>query len=573
MKQIKILGIIGDKNQSAAKKFRIEIPLKALEGKIVSVEGEDRVISCNFIDTFDPPLDVLENYDIIWNNMGVFTKPAAIGYLQAKGIKFVQDVDDFYLIGKKHIMYKAFASGFKAIPVLSACADITICATDKLAYHMQKFSNLLATNYNDLPVGEGQFTVKDKIKREGKLHLGIVGSQSHLPDYQSIKNAIKKICNDKELQEKCKFVIYGYYKDDPIWEKIAKLFKQNDNFEVELFPSVDINSYMEIYDNVDILLAPLSDVEYNCGKSSLKTMEASLRNIPVIASPLYANKEISGVIVAKTDNMWVKNIKTLLFEDNYLKYGKELSEKNREQINFEGRIEHLRLIVNHLMNNMVDTLPDNLKIYSIKYDESQIVEYFPYMNNATENLSRFEYNPMMNIIEDLKDYKGYLGILSWKFLLKSGIPKKLLINLSRKVINENKVDIINLSSKHWENSQEYLKFSYEQHPGLEEILKLVLVKLGVNYTDKLPTVIYSNQFIMKADVYRDYLEHWIKPALIYMENDIWAQVNQDATYRGGISPEELKERTGLDFYNHVTFVLERLVLYYVKEKNLLVKHI
>jgi len=573
MEKIKILGIIGDKNQSASKKFRVEIPLKALEDKIVKIGEEDFTISTDFINSFEPPLEVLENYNIIWSNMGSLIKPAAIGYLQAKGIRFVQDVDDYFLIQKNHIQYKKYAEGYKAIPVLSACADITICATDRLAYHMQKFSNLLCVNYNDLPIGEGQFTLKDKIKREGKVHLGIVGSSSHLPDYQSIKNAIKKICNDKELQKSCKFVIYGYTPGNKVWEDIASLFTTNKDFEVDLLPGVDINSYMEIYDNVDILLAPLSDVEFNACKSSLKIMEASLRNIPVIASPMYANKEISGVIIAKTDNMWIKNIKTLLFEDNYLHYGKELSEKNREQINFEGRIEHLRLIVNHLMNNMVDTLPDNLKIFSIKYDESQVVEYEPYLNQNKETPWRFEYQTFINILKELNEYKGYLGILSWKFLLKSGIPKKLLVNLSRKAITENKVDIINLSPKHWENSQEYLKFSYEQHPGLEEILKLVLVKLRVNYTDNLPTVIYSNQFIMKADVYRDYVENWIKPSLEYMEHDIWDRVNQDATYRGGISPEELKERTGLDYYNFVTFVLERLVLYYIKEKNLLVKHI
>jgi hypothetical protein len=270
MEKIKILGIIGDNNQSASKKFRVEIPLKALEGKIVNVGGEDKVISCDFINTFDPPLDVLENYNIIWNNMGVFTKLGAIGYLQAKGIKFVQDVDDFYLINRGHIMYKNYAEGYKAIPVISATADITICATDRLAYHMQKFSNLLCVNYNDLPVGEEQFIIKEKIKREGKVHLGIVGSSSHLPDYQSIKNAIKKICNDKELQKSCKFVIYGYTPDNKIWEDIASLFTTNKNFEVDLLPGVDINNYMEIYDNVDILLAPLSDVEFNACKSSLK---------------------------------------------------------------------------------------------------------------------------------------------------------------------------------------------------------------------------------------------------------------------------------------------------------------
>lgn len=573
MEKIKILGIIGDNNQSASKKFRVEIPLKALEGKIINVGGEDKVISCDFINTFDPPLDVLENYNIIWNNMGIFTKLAAIGYLQAKGIKFVQDVDDFYLINREHIMYKNYAEGYKAIPVISATADITICATDRLAYHMQKFSNLLCVNYNDLPLGEEQFIVKDKIKRKGKVHLGVVGSSSHLPDYKSIKNAIKKICNDKELQKSCKFVIYGYTPSNKVWEDIASLFTTNKDFEVDLLPGVDINSYMEIYDNVDILLAPLSDVEFNACKSSLKIMEASLRNIPVIASPLYANKEVSGVIVAKTDNMWVKNIKTLLFEDNYLKYGKELSEKNREGINFEGRIEHLKKVIEHISNLKKDVLPENLKIFSIKYDESQVVEYEPFMNTNTETPWRFEYEAFINILKDLNDYKGYLGILSWKFLLKSGIPKKLLINLTRDTINKNEIDIINLSPKHWKDSEEYLKFSYEQHPGLEEILKLVLIKLGVKYTDKLPTVVYSNQFIMKVDVYKDYLTNWILPSLDYMENEIWDMVNKDANYTGGISQEELKKRTNLDFFNFVTFTLERLVLFYIKEKNLKVKQI
>ena len=573
MKKIKILGIIGDKNQSASKKFRVEIPLKALEDKIVKVGEEDFTISTDFINSFEPPLEVLENYNIIWSNMGSLIKPAAIGYLQAKGIRFVQDVDDYFLIQKNHIQYKDYSEGYKVIPVLSACADITVCATDRLAYHMQKFSNLLCVNYNDLPIGEGQFTLKDKIKREGKVHLGIVGSSSHLPDYQSIKNAIKKICNDKELQKSCKFVIYGYTPSNKVWEDIASLFTTNKDFEVDLLPGVDINSYMEIYDNVDILLAPLSDVEFNACKSSLKVMEASLRNIPVIASPMYANKEISGVIIAKTDNMWIKNIKTLLFEDNYLHYGKELSEKNREGINFEGKIEHLRKVIEHLSNMKEDVLPENLKIFSIKYDKSQVVEYTPYLNTATEKLHRFEWNPIMNIVDNLKDYKGYLGILSWKFLLKSGIPKKLLINLTRDTVNKNEVDIINLSPKHWESSQHYIKFSYEQHPELEKILKLVLVKLGVKYTDKLPAIVYSNQFIMKADVYRDYIESWIKPTLEYLEGNLWEITNRDAQYKGGLSPEELKERTGLDFYNYTVFVLERLVLYYIKEKNLKIKQI
>ena len=74
---------------------------------------------------------------------------------------------------------------------------------------------------------------------------------------------------------------------------------------------------------------------------------------------------------------------------------------------------------------------------------------------------------------------------------------------------------------------------------------------------------------MKSEYYKDYINNWIVPALDYMENtSFWYEVNKDAQYKGGLTPEQLKETLGLDFYSFPTFILERLILFYIHNKNL-----
>lgn len=156
-------------------------------------------------------------------------------------------------------------------------------------------------------------------------------------------------------------------------------------------------------------------------------------------------------------------------------------------------------------------------------------------------------------MEKLDDFKGYLGVFSWKFPNKTGICKKVLY----KTIENIDADVIGLSPQYFKNN--YLKFSYEQHPGLKEILEKVCSKLNLILPNEVDKVVYSNFFLAKAEVYRKYVNEVIIPALDYMENEIWEEVNKDAQYKSGLSTEKLKEYTGLDYYNFVTFTLERML--------------
>ena len=86
-------------------------------------------------------------------------------------------------------------------------------------------------------------------------------------------------------------------------------------------------------------------------------------------------------------------------------------------------------------------------------------------------------------------------------------------------------------------------------------------------------VTYSNYFIMSKERWIDYIENWIIPSLAYLEGDLWNEINTDAGYTGGLTKEELKERTGLEFYNFATFILERLIIQYVYHNNLNYKQV
>lgn len=570
MNKIKILAIIGDNNSSGSKYHRLILPLEELNGKIIKVGEEDKQVEIDFIDSFNPPMEILEKYNIIWNNFSCNIPFKVIGELQSKGVLLFEDIDDFWELPKKTIMKHIPNRRYDNVPILSGIADVSICATNRLATHLIPYSSNLAVSYNDLPVGKDQFIVRNNVKVGDKITIGIIGSASHLPDYQSIAKVIKRITLNKTLKDKCKFVIGGFVEGDKIWEDILSIFNIN-GFEIELRPAKDVRNYMSLYEGINILLAPLSDVEFSKTKSGLKVLEASIYNIPVVTNSLYAEKEFNGVVVAKNDKGWIDTLEILVKDDYFIEVGKQMGEINRNLSNFDGRVENLRLLVEAGINGKLVSKLDNLDIYSIKYLEEQNVEYIPYLNTNKDTQFRFEYNPMMEIIPKVE--KEYVGIFSWKFLNKVQLPKNLLYNILRPTLQKKEYDVINLAPQVWNNGFEYMKFSEDQHPGLESLLKKCLKKVNIPYIENPKNIIYSNFFIMKTDLYKEYVDTVIIPLLDYMENEVREEAFQDAHYKGGLNSEDLKKYTGLDHYFLMVFVLERVILYYIENKKLKVKNI
>lgn len=550
--ELRILANLG--NENGSKLHRIKLPLSAINGREVEINGEKVKIIVDFVKSGDNLIGKFEETDIFYNHfdMGIPSWKLSLE-LNKNNVKLIEDIDDIFYLNKENPIYSTFNAG--NIKRYLTLADVIIVSNERLKAHVERFSKFrkeddfypILVNNNHLP-NEGQWEYKPKELHQGKVRFGIFGSISHYPDWKLLKGMIKILGNNKEFAKKAKFVVAGYG-NDKYWKEILGWFKGL-KCEVDFIPKRDSNNYMELLDNVDVMLAPLVNDEFSYNKSSLKIAECAMRDVFLVGSLPYTGKDLScGIVIDPED--WQKWIWELLKDDKWYYLGKEFGEKNRNVMNFEERVNSLTKAIEYCIVSEYGE-PENVKIYGITYDKEQYTEFTPYFNQTKNKAWRFEYNVMLDIVNNLKDFDGYLGIFSWKFPMKTGICKKVL----HKAVEGLGEDVIGLSAPYFKNN--YLKFSYEQHPGLKEILEKVCNKLNLTLPKEVDKVVYSNFFLAKTEVYKQYVNDVVVPVLDFMENNPEI-FHKDANYKHGLTPEKLKEYTGLDFYTWHTFVLERML--------------
>lgn len=211
-----------------------------------------------------------------------------------------------------------------------------------------------------------------------------------------------------------------------------------------------------------------------------------------------------------------------------------------------------------------------LKIFGITYG-NHTTEFIPYKNECKEKPWRFEYNPMFDIIEnhisDLSD-SDYLGIVSWKFRRKTSMTANQVGLRFRKAQRRDRSTQVYNLSRYLGDHIHFMDWSDEGHKGIKGIIIECCKHTGMNYENDAKHIVYANQFIARKDVYLDYINRIIKPCLELLEGPLWSIVNKDAGYTAGIEKEDLKANTGLDFYNYVPFVLERMMIQYIHNYNI-----
>ena len=206
----------------------------------------------------------------------------------------------------------------------------------------------------------------------------------------------------------------------------------------------------------------------------------------------------------------------------------------------------------------------NYKIYSIVYDEQQTIEYEKYFNNInTVNMRSylFEYNVLIDIIDNFKVDDKYLGIFSHKFPLKTGLFKKKLYWLLE---NNPDFDIYGLCPQ-YSLKGKYLDFTEKAHPGFKELFYPLCKDLELEIREP-EYVIYSNFVVMKTSIYKDYINTIIKPAIYLLETKYKDLSWKNSNYKG-LPMDQLKLHTELDYYPFFTFVLERLLNMYINNRD------
>jgi len=563
--KLKILGV--NQINHGSKYHRVLLPLEAINGKTVKIGEKECVIEVSFTE-FSKDLrlkeDHFKNYDVIYNHWLVPNDAIELSlWKNVYNTKFINDYDDTW-DDKTHPYFSpTWEYGATRLAVL---ADFNTVATKGLANKLEPYTDNIAIIPNLLPVGIGQFVGKpvEKGFKEGKLRIGFLGSFSHIPDLLNFKNVVNKLAKNKKIVENCQFTLVC--DDSKEWGLVKSMFEKKKNLNFKTIPFKSVTEYMSLYDEFDVVIQPLVENEHNELKSGLKVIESSIKDCIFLGSKLYERKEYPSYFKCELPIDYEKTLEFLLEEGNYVKYRDKVCAENIAISKWENRVDFSTKLIETCYNQIEQTLED-VKIYSITYNDDQKTEYIRYDNSGIKTIEQnsylFEYNVIKDLIPKVED-EDYIGIFSYKFGNKTRLYKNLLNRLL--VINNYKdYDIIGLSLKLFKGN--YLEVSEEKHKGFTELFGLICKDL--NLIVKEPkNVIYSNQFLAKGKVYKQFLNEVINPTIELLETKYKDLAWKDAGYIWGLKGEQLKEQTGLDYYPFHVFILERLLSVWLENKNM-----
>ena len=536
--------------------------------KIKGTEFNEYNFEVDYKEYSETILDGIEDYDVFAYHWDISLSIQKLAEIQSKGVKILYSLDDFWEFSPNHPYFNnesvnVYTANRVKQHILNA--DAIMVTTERLAIQTMKYADNVAIIPNFLDIKDYNL---NKTKSD-KLRVGIIGSISHVPDWEMLKGAIGRFAKNKKIAENVEFVICGYTANNPSWDKVKSLFTVKKNLTVSIYDSLPATDYMQLYNYLDVCLMPLEYTEFNLCKSALKLMECTISKTLPVGSALYSTKELKGIVVAESPLQYEETIEKLLDKDYYNQILKYVTDLNLKDADVEKRLENTKATLVAVAKEDLSLKLENVLIKTITYDDKQVSEYETYNNSHIRTKEQksylFEYNPIIDIVDNLPEGVEYLGVFSWKFPIKTGFSKNILYK-SLSHYKHKEYDFLNLSKSYWKNTSEYLYFSYKNHPKLQELLKKLLVHLDKDVHPDRDNYTYSNFFLMKTDLWKDYIENWVKPAIEFMDND--PEYFENAIYTTGLSSEKLKELTGLDYYTYHTFVLERLIIFYTKSKNL-----
>ncbi len=399
----KILQFFGQKN-TGVNYYRCLLPVKAIDSNFRGEYHIDIVDAFNFSDTSS-----WDSYDLIHFHTTLVDfkdMERVCKAIQAKGIKLVLDIDDYWVLPKTHPRYEdvVHSKFAELIKKNISLVDYVTTTTEAFAKELRKYNKNVVVLQNAIPFKERKRSESEMVR------LGYVGGSSHLYDLMKLKgsvnsllattsnfsftlagfdlrgkmpvvemneafveelksvnlwnvqflNYIKKYIRNiyevkeipKAIREKYKD---NYYKivekqipiNQNVWLEYERLvtdnyrlvkdqnylkylqkytedesgltIEQENQFGYRRVFSKPITSYRNVYDDIDVVVAPLALTDFNRMKSELKLIEAIENKLPIVCSNIepynhYGVNEKNCLLVEyhKTDKKWTKALKKLI---------------------------------------------------------------------------------------------------------------------------------------------------------------------------------------------------------------------------------------------------------------------
>ena len=317
----------------------------------------------------------LKQYDLVHIHKQLDKQCKIIDMIKFLGIPVIVDVDDNFFLGNDHPMSITAKKERWHEPIVNHLkkADYVTTTTPIFANVIKKYNKNVKVFPNAINPEESQFAVP-KNPRTDKLRVGIICGSSHLKDLELLRGIATQVDKDKVQFVLCGFDTRGtrtIYKEngetetrpifpqESVWCDYEKIFTDNyktispehKEFLMKYVAGVDdpftnepyrrmwtrhISNYATHYQNVDVLIAPLKENDFNIVKSELKEIECGFTHtafigqnfgaytinlIPMIEKGGKINEEGTALLVdsSKNHKQWAKYINKLANDADMLK--------------------------------------------------------------------------------------------------------------------------------------------------------------------------------------------------------------------------------------------------------------
>lgn len=169
----------------------------------------------------------------------------------------------------------------------------------------------------------------------------------------------------------------------------------------------------------------------------------------------------------------------------------------------------------------------------------------------------------------------YFGVLSWKFSRKVGFSYDYMKSL---IYQDNfSHDVYSFFSR--VKHMNIWRMGDKWHKDLSKIGQMLINKIGIecNVSDLDTTPVYCNYWIAKTDIFSDYVNTMLTPALKILSTDkeimFYCDKNSNYTNLDMATPQMCKQIFGKPYYTYYPFILERLPSTYFALNDIRVKHL
>lgn len=223
------------------------------------------------------------------------------------GKQVVFDVDeDFHNLPESHPGFNIFGKGnpryLKRLELMLQDATLVTASSKVLAEHYQNFCKKIEY----IPGGwDDENPMWDTpAEQKNTVNIGWVDLPTERVNLELIKNELAQVL--KKLPQ-ARLVIGG---DLGAYETFRTVIPEE---QFRFVPFVSFEDYPFIYSGFDIVVSPAYGNPYNLAKHDLRLMEAGIRKIPWVASPIPSYKEWQeGGMMVKRGDEWVSALRKLI---------------------------------------------------------------------------------------------------------------------------------------------------------------------------------------------------------------------------------------------------------------------